>query len=213
MRNLMGDMMKGTGGVTRDKPVEAQTIMVGDVELKEVQRQRGHFTGYKEKGAETIVVDMRMAKRGYNLKVDFLGGGEWVRKLKGDELDKILEEWDLKGEERGKVLHEGDLRGAELDKVLKGRDMVRVVKGVEGGADLEVLKLGRTIQILRGAMVKNHVDINEGWEGIPHGTAGTSEEFPKFWDNASMAYFEYLKIKGRDLPDRITPFLGQAHTL
>ena len=147
------------------------------------------------------------------MKVYFLGGGEWVRKLKGDELTKALGEWGFKGDELGKVLHEGDLRGAALDKTLGGADMVRVVDGKEGGADVQILKGGKVVQVLEGAIMKNYVDINEGWAGIPSGSAGESEEFIKFWDAARLAMVDYLKKRGRDLPDRITPFMGQGHIL
>ncbi|NYZ79221.1 hypothetical protein H0N99_03670 [Candidatus Micrarchaeota archaeon] len=206
--------MLGMGSAVRDKKeTDVATISVGDVELREVRGQHGRFVGYSERGGVTIAVDMRMARKGYSLTVDFLGGGEWVRDLKGDELDKALKGWGFKGDELGKVLHEGDLRGAVLDRALKEVDMVHVVKGKEGGADLQVLKGGKLVQTLKGAMVKNRVDIHEGWEGIPKGTAGISEEFPKFWDDARMAMHEYLRTKGKNLPDRLTPFMGQGHVL
>jgi hypothetical protein len=207
--------MPGMGGVLRNKPkeTEPETIMVGDVGLKEAPRQKGRFTGYRERGTETVVVDMTMARNGYNLKVSFLGGGEWVQTLKGNELKKALDRWGFKGDYLGKVLHEADLRGAALDKTLKGVDIIRVVAGNEGGADVQVIKGNEVVQTLRGAIVKNHIDISEGWIGVPRGTAGTSVEFNRLWDDARMAHIEYLRTRGKDLPDRITPFMGQGHVL
>jgi len=198
---------------TKPREKEAEKLLVGDVELTEIQGQRGRFTGYKERGVETVAVDMRIARRGYNLKVYFLGGGEWTQNLSGERLTEALKEWGFKGEELGKVLHEGDLRGAALDKALKGIGMVQVVEGREGGADLQIIKDGRIVQTLGGAVVKNYVNIGEGWAGIPHGSAGETEEFVKFWDAARLAMIDYLKKRGRDLPDKITPFMGQGHIL
>jgi len=216
MRKLYGGIMTGGSGSVfkaRPKDREAEKILVGDVELTEVQGQRGRFTGYKEEGAKTVVVDMTIARRGYGLKVYFLGGGEWVQNLRGDKLSEALKEWGFKGDELGKVLHEGDLRGAGLDKALGGAGMVRVVEGKGGGADFQIIKEGKVVQTLEGAIVNNYVNISEGWTGIPHGSAGETEEFIKFWDAARMAMVDYLKRKGRDLPERITPFLGQGHIL
>ena len=203
------------GLATKPKERESVEILMGDVRLKEVRGQHGHFTGYKEKeGEETVVVDLRVTKGGYLLRIDFLKGGELIQNLRGEELEKFLKGVGFKGEELEKVLREGDLRGATLDRVLKEVDIVRVVDGAEGGANVQFLKEREAVRILKGAMRSNQVNLHETWRtGVPLGRVG-NDQLANYISNARAAVEEFIRTSGKSLPDRITPFmLDQAHTI
>jgi hypothetical protein len=71
----------------RDFAKKRKEVMFGDMVLTESSRQRGLYTGIKKEVEEgsgverTSEVELRIARSGYNLKINYYEGGKWKRQV------------------------------------------------------------------------------------------------------------------------------------